>query len=105
MPPEDVIRGLLTGGMQAPCDRQAAAERRALRLVWAEATLEQWLAAHKRVQAAWDRIFDALPDDLDDEELEALPEAPEQAELDALHAQIRAVTDHDKWPRHLYWSL
>lgn len=105
MTPEDVIRNLLNGSAQPPGHDDRAAERRALRLVWAEATLAQWLAAHKRVQAAWDRIFDSLPEDLDEEELEAIPQPPEQAELDALHAQIRAAVDQDKWPRHLYWSL
>ena len=47
------------------------------------------------------------PEDLDDDELEAMniPDPPEQAELDAIHAEIDAVLEHDRWPKELYWSL
>jgi hypothetical protein len=65
------------------------------------------LAAQDRVGEAWDRIFDTLPHDLDDEELEAmnLPDPPEQAEVDALYEKIEAARERDVWPRELYWSL
>ena len=57
--------------------------------------------AQRRVFEAWDR----LPDDLDEEELEAIPEPPKQGEVDAIWAELRAVRDHDRWPGHLRWSL
>lgn len=63
------------------------------------------MAAQDKVIQAWDRILDALPEDLDEEALEAIPEPPEQAEFDAIFEQIAAVRDHDRWPRHLHWSL
>lgn len=56
------------------------------------------------MQEAWDRIFEALPDDLDDEEVDAIPPPPEQAELDAIFDEIEAVRDHDKWPRELHFK-
>jgi hypothetical protein len=51
-----------------------------------------------------DRISGAFPDDLDEEALEAIPEPPEQAELDAIFEQLHAVRDHDRWPRELYFK-
>ena len=40
-----------------------------------------------------------------EQELRQLPDPPEQAEADALWAEIEAVREHDRWPRHLYWSV
>jgi hypothetical protein len=100
---ENTIRMLLTGARAGDASEW---RRIAARVAWAEEISEKWLAMHRRVDAAWDRIFDALPDDIDDDELEAMhiPEPPEQAELDALHAEIWAVIDHDRWPKHLYFG-
>lgn len=80
--------------------------RKAARLAWLRETAAAWREANRKVCAAWDRVLDGLPDDLGDEELEALnlPDPPEQREVDALHAQLKAVIDHDRWPRHLYWG-
>ena len=80
--------------------------RQAARVAWIKATVAALRDAHRRVEEAWDRIFAALPDDIDDDELEAmnLPDPPEQAEVDALHAQIDAVIKHDRWPAHLYFG-
>lgn len=62
-----------------------------------------WKAAQDKVTAAWDRLLEDIPDDMDAEEFEAL-DLPEQAELDAIHAMIEAVRDRDRWPKHLYWG-
>lgn len=105
MTPEETIRAFLAAAGHPPGERERAEARIEARVAWVRETLDAWRAAHRRVAEAWNRIFDALPDDLSDEEVEAIPPPPEQAELDALHAQIEAVRDHDKWPRELYWSL
>jgi hypothetical protein len=105
MTPEETIRALLAKAQAAAGEREQAEARTAARVAWVHETIARLRSAQERVEAAWERIFAALPDDLDDEALEAIPEPPEQAELDALHAEIAAVRDRDQWPRHLYWSL
>ena len=42
------------------------------------------------------------PDD-DDDEPEAIP-PPEQADVDAIHAELEEVRDHDRWPKQLHWG-
>ena len=105
MTPAETIRALLAAASGAADEQARAADRAAARVAWVHEVRAAWKAAQRRVDDAWDRIFDALPEDLDDEALEAIPEPPEQAELDAIYAEIRAVCDHDRWPRELYWSL
>jgi len=97
MTPNETIKTLLA-------DASQAAARQAVRAQWAEQITKDFFAAQERAGEAWKRIFATLPDDLDDEELEKLPGPPEQAEADALYAQIEAVRDHDRWPRELYWK-
>jgi hypothetical protein len=64
-------------------------------------------AANAKVNEAWSCLLRDIPDDKDEEEFEELDfhDPPEQAELDAVHASIKAVCDHDRWPRELYWSV
>jgi hypothetical protein len=102
---ETTIHALLASARPALDEQARADERRAARVAWVHETMAALRAAQKRVDDAWTRIFDALPDDLDEEDLEAIPEPPEQAELDRILTEIKAVCDHDKWPRHLHWSL
>jgi hypothetical protein len=99
------IRALLEAAEDAAHEQLLHTARITLRKAWAKQRVADFFAAQKRVQEAWKRIFDALPDDLDEEELEAIPEPPEQAEADAIYAEIQGVLDHDRWPRHLYWIL
>ncbi len=105
MNPEGTIRALLAKAEQAAGEQEGAQARVAARVAWVREAIAALKAAQKRVDEAWDRIFDALPEDLDDDELEAIPSPSEQAELDSILAEIEAVRDHDKWPKHLYWSL
>ena len=107
MTPDQTIRALLAGTAAGPPEEEARAlERVAARILWFRGAIDRLQSAQQRVQDAWDRIFDALPDDIDDEELEAMdiPDPPEQAELDAIHAEIDAVREKDLWPRELYWG-
>src|SRR4051812_35226298 len=82
-------------------------KRVAARVAWVRETVAALRAAQQKVNDGWDRMLDALPDDLSDEELEALnlPDPPEQATVDALHAQLQAVIKKDQWPRELHWCL
>lgn len=81
--------------------------RKAARIAWVKETMARLRAAQKKVDAAWERLFEGLPDDISDEELEALdlPEPPEQAEVDAIFAELDAVRERDLWPRHLYFGV
>jgi hypothetical protein len=73
-------------------------------LHWAVRIVASPREAQERATDAWDRIFDALPDDLSDEEIEALPDPPEQIEVDAIQALIDDVIERDSWPRERYWG-
>jgi hypothetical protein len=101
---EDVIRSLLAAAGRAAGEEAGAEARVEARVAWVHQRIADLKAADKRVFEAWDRILDALPEDIDDEELEAIPDPPEQAERDAIFAEIEAVRDHDRWPKHLHWS-
>lgn len=101
------LKALLAAAGEAAGERARQEARIAARIAWAERRIADLKAAQQRVQDAWDRIFDALPDDIDDAELEAMdiPEPEEQAEVDAIWAELHAVREHDRWPKHLYWIL
>jgi hypothetical protein len=107
MSADRTIRALLAAATQEAEEEQRGHTRQAARLAWLRETFEAMIAAQERVGEAWDRIFDTLADDLDDEELDAmnLPDPPEQAEVDALYEQIEAARDEDRWPRHLHWTV
>jgi predicted O-linked N-acetylglucosamine transferase (SPINDLY family) len=105
MPPTRTLQALLAAAQSAAAEQEQAAARIAARCAWAKQAVAAFMAAQERVQEAWERIFDALPDDIDEEALDQLPDPPEQAEADALWAEIEAVRDHDRWPRHLHWTL
>jgi hypothetical protein len=105
MKPAQTIAALLAGASRAATEALRAGDRQAARLAWARQAVAALKAAEKRADEAWDRIFAALPDDLDDEELDKIPEPPEQAEADRLWEEIEAVIEKDRWPKHLYWSL
>lgn len=74
------------------------------RFAWAEDRIAAMRAAQKALDAAWFRRLDAHPDvDWDDPDAPILPDPPEQAAFDAIHAEIMAAADHDRWPRHLHF--
>ena len=95
---------LLESGMQIEDAEEW--RRKAARGAWVRETVDALRQANARLFAAWDRVFDELPDDIDDEELEAmnLPDPPEQAEVDRLWAQLNRVMQYDRWPKELYWG-
>ena len=95
------IAALLAAAGQIAGEQEQQEARIAARVAWVKERFAALKAAQQRVFDAWDRILDALPDDLDDEELEAMdiPDPPEQAELDAIHAELDAVREKDMWPK------
>jgi hypothetical protein len=104
MPPDETVRSLLAGGARAAEEERHSEARKAARVAWVTEMMVALFAAQDRVTKAWDQIFEALPDDLDEEELDAIPVPPEQAELDLIFEQLHAVRDHDRWPRELYFK-
>jgi hypothetical protein len=73
--------------------------RKAARGAWATEVADRWLAA----QNAMDERCTKAVNRLSEEEFERLFEA-EQAKVDAIRAEIDAVSERDLWPRHLYWG-
>jgi hypothetical protein len=99
------FQSLLAAAARGAAEDERAAARIAARIAWVKEIMAKLRAAQQRADEAWLRAVGALPEDHSDEELEAIPEPPEQAELDAIRAQVDAVVEQDRWPKELYWSL
>ncbi len=84
---------------EAEIEAARAEQRARVRSAWVTAQLAAWRAATKHCDEAWMRLVREHPDE--DEELEP---PPEQELVDRLHGELRAIADHDRWPRHLYFS-
>jgi uncharacterized protein (DUF924 family) len=80
-------------------DAGRSAERREKRAQWARETSAKWREAHRQMDERCSKAVERLSE----EEFERLCEA-EQAKVDAIMAQLRAVIDKDQWPRELYWG-
>lgn len=96
-----------------PPEAAAAAAERAeartkARLEWLRGRLVRMSELWASLGAYWAGFAEAHPDiDLiepDDRDLPLLVDPPEQAELEAVEAEIAAARDHDAWPRHLYFD-
>ena len=105
MPPEQAIAARLAAAGRSAAEDGRSLARCAARAAWVERRIEDLRRAQREADAAWSRLLDGLPDDLDEDELDALRAPPEQAALAAIHAELDAVRYQDKWPRELYWSL
>lgn len=78
---------------------------RLARLAWGRDRIAALKRAQKAADAAWMELVAPFDDLDDDEELPQLAPPPEQAVVEAILAELHAVTEHDRWPRHLHWSL
>jgi len=107
MTPHETIQSLLTTACCAAAveEKRRIDARQLARAAWITELIATHRAASRKVDAAWDRILEALPENLPDEDLEEIPDPPEQAELGAVQALMDAVREKDMWPRELYWSL
>jgi hypothetical protein len=75
---------------------------KAARWRWVRCTARAWADAQRRCEAAWDELMKDIPEEEIDEV--ELPEPPEEAEVNALWAQLDDVIQADRWPRELYWG-
>jgi len=101
-----LIEAMAGLGAQAPLEEdEALTDARIMaRLAWGRDRIEAFKRATKAVDDAW--MAQLAPyDDVDEEDLPDLPSPPEQAVLEAILAEIHAVTEKDRWPRHLHWSV
>lgn len=99
----------LMAGAAAPVEGEAedarARERQLARMAWAMGRIDDLKRAQKAADAAWMKLVAPYDDFDEDEELPELDPPPEQAAVDAIFAEIKAVTEHDRWPAHLHWSV
>jgi hypothetical protein len=92
------------------CDLLAADEPvddyKNVRWLWLRLTTMEWLNAQRRAEAAWASYMAEIPDDLSDEELDALPlpDMPDRDEEERLWQQLDDVVQKDLWPRELYFG-
>lgn len=105
-----VIAGLLAGAAapeedDSPEEEARARVRRLRRLEWAMRRIDDLVRAQKAADAAWSALVAPYDDLGEDEEMPELEPPPEQAEVEAILAEIHAVTEEDRWPAHLHWSL
>lgn len=77
--------------------------RQAAREAWARERVAALRRADAALMAARMKLIEPYLNSPD--EMPNLPEPPEKAERDAIMAEIKAVIDDDRWPRHLHWSL
>jgi hypothetical protein len=87
----------------------ARAEARAkARLEWLRERFERMTQLWVLLGRYWADFADAHPgidlEEPDDRDLPLLVDPPEQAELEAVEAEIAAARDRDVWPRHLYFD-
>lgn len=104
MPPTQTIKTLLAAAVQTAAEDHRAAARQAARIAWVGEAIAALKTAQDKVDQAWTRMLDALPDDDDAEARDPLPDPPEQAELDAIMFEIESVRAHDRWPREMHWG-
>ncbi len=100
----DLALGLSPAAAQAAALR-AEAQTRA-RLDWLCSRFERLDELWKRLGDHWNAFFAEHPelDDEDPDPADLPPDPPEQAELEAIEAEIAAARDRDVWPRHLYFG-
>ena len=75
------------------------AECRARRAAWARETSDAWSEALRAMDDKCTEAFERLSQ----EEFERLYDE-EEAKVGAIRAELDAVIEHDRWPRHLYFG-
>ena len=101
MTPEQKIQKLLTAKPERTIEHLAdELTRQTARVAWVRETS----AALSEAQREMDERCSEACERLSEKAFDRLFEA-EEAKVEAIFAQLRAVADHDRWPRHLHWSL
>lgn len=99
---DQTLLKLLTTTIEIAPDEEARLLRVQARVDWVAGRVADLVAAQKRADQAWMALVAGI-DPADDGE--DLPPPPEQAEADAILAELKAVTEKDRWPRKLHWSV
>ncbi|MET1111937.1 MAG: hypothetical protein ABWX67_10475 [Allosphingosinicella sp.] len=100
---DHIALGLPQAAAAAAAARAEARTR--ARLDWMQGRLERMTELWIRLGRYWADYAELHPEiDLVEPEGEGPPDPPEQAELEAVEAQIAAARDRDVWPRHLYFD-
>ncbi|MGZ8285512.1 MAG: hypothetical protein ACXW27_09885 [Allosphingosinicella sp.] len=100
---DDVALGMPEAVAAAAARRAEARTKR--RLEWLQGRFERMTQLWIWLGRYWADYADAHPEiDLVEPEGEGPPDPPEQAELEAVEAEIAAARDRDVWPRHLYFD-
>ena len=98
---DHVALGLPREAAAAAAERAEARTR--ARIEWMRGRLERMTELWIWLGRYWADYAEAHPEiDLEDEH--GVPDPPEQAELEAVEAEIAAARDRDIWPRHLYFD-
>lgn len=98
------VASLLSGvaaGMEPEAEAWARFEARRK---WGYAQVRAYRRAQAKADTAWHKLVEPYAG-WDDEDVPEIDPPPEQTIADAIFAEIRAVVEHDRWPRHLHWSL
>ena len=82
---------------------EPADPRKAARYYRLHRTAATWDDARQRCDALWMELVRGIPDDVDVDDVD-IPPPPEEAEVDALWAQLDDVIQNDRWPKELYWG-
>ena len=101
---DDLSLGLSPEAAKAAAERAEALTR--ARLAWLRGRFERLSELWNFLGDFWNDFYDAHPE-IDDEDPDPAllpPDPPEQAELEAIEAEIAAARDRDVWPRHLYFD-
>lgn len=95
----ETVRVLLASGAGPEPEDEGGRARKAARRQWA---LERTAALRAAQRAMDDRCSKAV-DRLDEAAFDRLFDA-EQAKVDAIRAEMEAVAEKDRWPKHLHWG-
>lgn len=100
---DDLALGLAPEAATAAAERAERQTRE--RLEWLRCRFVRLAELWSFLGDYWNDFADSHPEiDLEDPGDVELEDPPEQAELEAIEAEIAAARDHDIWPRHLYFS-
>jgi hypothetical protein len=103
---DDIALGMPEKAAVAAAERAEA--RTKARLEWLRGRFERMTELWNMLGRYWADFAEAHPEidleDPDDRDLPLLVDPPEQAELEAVEAEIAAARDRDVWPRHLYFD-
>ena len=92
MSAQETIRKLLASAAEP-------AERKAARIAWVKDTTAKWREAMRERD---ERCTEAV-EHLDEADFNRLFEA-KQVKVEAIRAELRAVADHDRWPREMHFG-